>query len=381
MPGYKRQRGPDTWRLEVTIGADYQGKPIRYSKTVHCKSAKEADRELARFYTECENGYVSRQNTTKLEAFADRWYEDYAERFLKKSSRSGAKTAIEVWIKPTIGRKKITKVSRLDVQKWINSLDDAGLSPKTIRNYYSTLRTIMAYAVDMAIIEDTPCKNIKLPKKVQHEAGYYDADQVDQLMTAVMALPPEKQKFRTAVLLILFGGLRRAELLGLNWEDIDFDTGEIHVHRNRLIDRHAQVYEDTPKTERSQRYVSMPPEIMAQLRTLKAQQAETQLRIGAKYKQSPAVFQGETGGELHPQVLQRWFVGFLKDNDLPPLGLHGLRHTHTSMLANMNIDKMQISRRLGHSQLSTTLNIYTHLFEDADQKIASDLSARYLSAK
>ena len=118
-----------------------------------------------------------------------------------------------------------------------------------------------------------------------------------------------------------------------------------------------------------------------ELRILQVYQKERRLLLGPCYKDSPAVFRGPLGGPIYPNSLWKWFTAFSKDNGLPELGLHGLRHTHASMLANANTDKVQISERLGHSELTTTLNIYTHLFEDADQQVADTLSEKYLSVQ
>lgn len=381
MPGTKRKRGKDSWYLEVTIGTDFRGKPNRYNRTVHCKSEKQAEKELARFYTECESGKINKQDSTKLSALADTWFTEYAERFYKKSALSSNRTAKDVWVVPVLGDKKVSKLSRMDVQNWINHLADKGLSPKTVRNYYSTLRSMLDFAVDMGIIEDTPCRNVRLPKKERHEAKYYVAEDVARLIGALDTLGPDDLKFRVAVLLFLFSGIRKAELLGLNWEDVDFEGNAIHVHRERLIGRGIGIYEDTPKTAKSARYIKLPAEVMRELRRLRTQQNKRRLALGNKYGDSPAVFCNDTGQPLYPQVLQRWFSRFTDSAGLPHLGLHGLRHTHTSMLSNMKVDAKQISERLGHSQLSTTLNIYTHLFEDTGQQIADELSEKYLSAK
>lgn len=156
MTGYKRHRGGDSWRLEVSVGFDAQGKPKRYSKTIHCKSAAEADRELAKFYTACSEGRVKKQSAVRIGDFCDVYYKEYAERHLKTSTLRSVRTSINQWIKPMMGKKKCTKLTRLDVQQCVNKLSDKGLSPKTVRNYYSTLRQVMSYAVDMDIIDDTP---------------------------------------------------------------------------------------------------------------------------------------------------------------------------------------------------------------------------------
>ena len=377
MTGSKRKRGTDSWRLEVTIGTDAQGKPKRYSKTIHCKSAAEADRELAKFYTACAEGTVKKQSAVNIRDMCNVYYEEYAERFLKTSSLRSVRTSINQWIKPMMGNKKCVKLTRLDVQQCVNKLADEGLSPKTVRNYYSTLCQVMKYAIDMGVIDDTPCKNIRLPKRTPQEVTYFYINDVKQLLKELDLL--DDLTLKTAILVLLFGGLRKGEVLGLNWEDVDFETNQIHVQRTRMIAPKAGVYEDTPKTASSVRYVTLPKEVMNTLKSLQIQQKKDQLALG--YIGSDAVLQGALGKPLYPQVLQRKFTKFIERTGLPRITLHGLRHTHASMLAHMNTDKMQISERLGHSELSTTLNIYTHLFEDADREIAENLQSAYLMAK
>ena len=378
MTGSKRKRGADSWRLEVTIGTDIQGRPKRYSKTVHCKTPAEADRELAKFYTACAEGRICKQSSMLVSDLCDSYWDEYATRFLKKSSQRGLSTPVKIWIKPILGKKKCSKLTRQDVQKWVNLLAD-NVSPKTVRNYYSALRQIMRYAVDMDIIEDTPCKNIRLPKKDHTEARYYDIDNVKKLLVALEATSDDELVYKTAVLVLLFGGLRKGEILGLNWADVNFKDQSIHVHRTRQIGPKIGLYEDTPKTASSVRYVTLPKQVMDTLRKLQLQQKKRQFELG--YIASDAVIQGITGQPLYPQVLQRWFTRFINRSGLPAITLHGLRHTHASMLAHMNTDKIQISERLGHSELSTTLNIYTHLFENADRQIAEDLQTKFLVAK
>ena len=299
-----------------------------------------------------------------------------------------------MWIKPLLGNKKVTKVKRLDVQKWVNYISDPQertdkqgksvirqLSPKTVRNYYSALRGMFEFAVDMGIVEDTPCKNIRMPKKTHKEANYFSLDEVKVLLKALEALPAAELKFKVAIYLGLFGGLRKGEIMGLNREDVDFDRNEITIKRTRMIKPGEGIYEDTPKTDKSIRAVTLPGEVVTEIRRLIAQQKEMKLQLHNQYHDSAALLRSDSGDPLYPQVLQRWFTRFLQKNGLRHVGLHSLRHTHASMLAYLGTDKMQVSTRLGHSQLSTTLNIYTHLFENADRKIAEDLSSSFLNAR
>lgn len=393
MPGTKRKGKGDSWYLEVTIGTDFSGKPIRYNRTFH-GTEKDAEKALARFYIECEDGKVHKESKMTVVDLCDIYLIEYVDRYLKTSARRSIDPAIKMWIKPLLGNKKVSKVTRLDIQKWVNHLADPQertnkkgekvvkqLSPKTVRNYYSALRGMFDFAVDMGIVGDTPCKNIRMPKKTHKEATYFTIEEVNTLLGALEALPAEELKFKVAIYLGLFGGIRKGEIMGLNREDIDFERGEIAIRRTRMIKPKEGVYEDTPKTDKSIRTVALPPEVMSEIWLLIAQQKEQKLQLQNQYHDSPALLRNDHGDPLYPQVLQRWFTRFLEKNSLPHAGLHSLRHTHASMLVYLGADKMQVSTRLGHSQLSTTLNIYTHLFENADKKIAADLSSNFLKAR
>ena len=378
MPGTKRKGKGDAWYFEVTI-TDRSGTPKRFNKTFH-GTAKQAEKELAVFYADCEAGRTIKGTSMTIEELCRTYRSEYAERYLKKSTLRSTDAGINT-ILPILGNKKINKVSRLDVQKFVNKLADKGLSPKTIRNYYSILSGIMEFGIRINELNDTPCQHITMPKKTATEAEYYDQKEVNDLLVSLDKLPANELHFKICIYIMLFGGLRKGELLGLDWGDIDFDEKTIQIHRTRQIAPKIGVYEDTPKTLKSNRTISLPVEIFDMLNQLKAQQLERKLQLQNKYKDSPAIIQSPDGDCLYPQLLQRWFLNFCKKSNLKYVGLHGLRHTHASMLANMGTDKMQLSRRLGHSQLSTTMNIYTHLFEDTDKSIADDLSALYMNVK
>lgn len=380
MPGTKRKGNGDSWYFEVTIGTDISGKPARYNKTFH-GTEKQAEKALALFYAECESGSVSKENAMKVSDLCEIFKTEYSERFLKVSAQRSVNTCIRSWIVPQLGLRKVAKIKRLDVQRFVNLMADKGLSPKTVKNYYSIFRTIMNFAVDMDIIPQSPCSNIRLPKIKAPPVKYYSGDEVKLFLKALDNLPADDTKFKAIMYIALFGGLRKGEILGLNWEDVDFESATVNIVRTRMTAPHHGVYEDSPKTEESKRTVTLPAEVFGLLHGVKAQQLELRLMLRDKYDECSAVFQGNLGGPLHPLALHRWLDRFVKDNDLPPITLHGLRHTHASMLAYMEADKMQISKRLGHSQLTTTLNIYTHLFEKTDADIASNLSSEYLSAK
>lgn len=379
MAGYKRKRG-NSWQLIVTIGTDLYGKPNRFTKTVKCKSEAQADRELARFYAECESGRFNKSSSATVSDVAELYVKEHVNRHMKVSTRNGVNVALNKYILPVLGKQKVNKLTRVDIQQWINHISDQGISPKTVRNYYSALAGMMQFAIDMNIIEDTPCKNVRLPKKETTEADSYTLEEVSMLLRALESTSNDELSYKAGIYIALFAGLRRGEILGLDWNDINFDTGELSVTKTRMRANGVGAYEDTPKTLKSVRKVIVPMEVIDVLSELRNEQRKKKLILGSIYEDSPAVLQSSMGRPMYPDDFTDWYKRFCRKNNLRFIKIHGLRHTHASMLAHMGADKMQVSSRLGHSQLSTTLNIYTHLFEQADRTLADNLST-FLSTK
>lgn len=378
MRGSIIKRGKGTYRLQVCAGSDLNGNTIRFTKTIHVSSKKEAERELAKFYLECEENKTLKDPHCTLSAFMDIWWTEYVKIYTKRSTWRGYDTAVNVHILPKLGEKQLTKLTAMQIQKWINEMANNKLSPKTIRNYYSVLRNSLRYAVKWGYLEKNPCDKVTLPRKKKVEAKYYTSDEVKRLIQALNVNLDDELEYKVAIYLGLFAGLRKGEILGINEEDVLFETSEIRIVRARMIAPQIGPYEDTPKTESSNRIISVPRELMDMIRLLLQKQSGRKKFWGNKWQGSKALLKGERGGPLYPQNLQRWFTKFLEQNALPHIGLHGLRHTHTAMLASMTDDLAQISRRLGHSELSTTLNIYTHLFENNDRKLSDSISERFL---
>ena len=379
MPGTKRKGKGDAWYFEVTLGTDMSGKPVRYNRTFH-GSEKEADKALARFYIECEDGKIHRESNMTIAQLSDIYLEEYVKKYLKLSNVKAVMPALDHHIKKVLGKKKVNKLTRLDIQRWVNSMSEPkpeennkALSPKTIRNYYSTLSGMMKFAVQMELIDNSPCHDIRLPRSQKSEARYYNKDEVALFLQALEDIPEHDLKYKTVIYVALFGGLRNGEIMGLNWDDFNEEEQTISIHRTRYIKK-GGIYEDVPKTQKSIREITLPDNVTALLKALKVQQLKEQLMLGNKWENSPAIFKNSMGNHMHPNATARWLKKFVKRNGLPYISMHGLRHTHTSLLAYLNTDKLIISRRLGHSQLSTTLNIYTHIFEESDKQIADGLN-------
>lgn len=381
MPGYKRKRGPDTWRLEVTIGTDFKGQPIRYSKTVHCKSAKEADRELARFYTECEEGNTTRSASFTISAMC-KDVVDTLSPTLKKNTVKGYMVCCRR-IEATIGNRKAATVLPKHIQEWVNEMSGSSIGPKTVRNTYSFLRMCYERAIEWGMLEKTPCQHIRLPKQQKKDPPYLRKEDLEHFVSALDTVPEDKLDCKVAWLLALLCGLRRAEICGLDEDDVDMENRELHIRQTRNIGK-GGLFLDTPKSASSVRDVAFPEALASEIRKLQTRHKEQRLRCGSIWEGSPALLKTPTGGPIHPNYISDQLTKFCRRNGLPHTHMHALRHTHASMLKWMGYDVLDVSAQLGHSQKSTTLNIYSHLFEDTmdrSHRMADNLDEQLRLAK
>ena len=177
---------------------------------------------------------------------------------------------------------------------------------------------------------------------------------------------------------MLITGARRGEILGLKWENVDFDNSRIYICRSISYTPDRGVYESTPKTASSKRYVSLPQETMQMLKQYRTWQSGEILRLGKYYRRQGFVFSQDNGAPMHPDSVTDWMSKFSKRHGLPHINPHAFRHTMASMLYFNGVDSVSISKRLGHAQVSTTANIYAHVVEEADRKNAEILSDIFL---
>jgi len=251
---------------------------------------------------------------------------------------------------------------------------DRVLSAGTIHTYHRLVSSIFSKAVKWGYIPYNPALNAELPKMNRSEAAYMDEGDVKRFLTL---LREEPIKWRTVVTLDLFSGLRRGELCGLLWSDIDFDTEMINVVRAGAYIKGCGVFDDTPKNE-STRPIKLSRIIFALLREYKDWQDAQREVCGDYWKDNDhRVFTGADGRRMHPDSITKWVKAFIRKHGFPEdLHLHSLRHTAASLMINDGINIVAVSKRLGHKQVSTTTDIYAHMIKSADEK-AAEVADKY----
>lgn len=267
--------------------------------------------------------------------------------------------------------KKISKALDIPLAKlFAASTDKNTLSVNTILHHHRLISSILSIAVKWQLIFSNPCNRVVLPKNKRREAVYLDEEQAAQML---QALENESLQHQVIVKLLLYTGIRRGELCGLEWKDIDFERAVISVRRSSLYLSGKGVFEDETKNETSERCMKVSDDVIAMLRIWRAEQAKERLRLGDQWQNSDRLFTAWNGAPIRPDVITAWFHKFVTKNGLPPIHVHSLRHTNATLLIAAGTNLTTVAARLGHANTTTTSKIYAHAIKSADQAAAEAL--------
>jgi integrase len=234
------------------------------------------------------------------------------------------------------------------------------LSSKTILEHHRLLRAMLHRAVYWQMIVSNPAERVQPPKTMKPKRKYYDDDQSKILLSNLMQLGENQIKYKVAIILTIFTGFRLGELMGLEWDDINFNDGIVSVNRSSQYLADKGVFTKTPKTESSIRDVAIPEFVISLLEEYKLWYEEQKSLYGDLWTNSNRLFVQADGKPMHPSTISKWFVKYVGQIGLPVINFHGLRHTNATLLIAQNIDVAVVAARLGHAQITTTYNFYVH---------------------
>lgn len=382
----------NSYRIKVSCGYDVHGKQVIQSKSWkpdEGMSARQIEKELQRqivlFEDECLQGNVIA--TIKFEEFAKQWFKEYADKKLKAQTIRGYHY-LEPRIYKALGHLRLDKITPRHVQKFVNELcemkcgnnSEKKLSSKTVKLHLSLVSTIFDYAIKMQMIKDNPCKNITLPSPDRKERKIYTVEEIKQILELFDSEPIGNFKYVVFFTLALYTGLRRGELLGLEWKDFDWDKGIMTVSRNSLWTKEKGMYTDTPKTESSIRSLKLQPELIDILMRYKDWQNSYIIDLGDKWQVTDRLFTTWNGSPMHVTSPADYLKEFCRRNNIRYCSPHSWRHLNATLMIESGIDVKTVQACLGHSEPTTTMTCYLHSFQSA-QAAAMDAVANAIKIK
>ncbi|WP_084262059.1 site-specific integrase [Ruminococcus sp. NK3A76] len=360
-----RKRG-NTYQIRVSCGYKLNGEQVVQTmswKPPEGMTPKQAEKEVQKqailFEEKCLRGQVTAN--VKFEEFAEQWFEEYARLNLRKSSFERMRQVTQR-VYPAFGHLRLDRITGRQIQQFINELVLNGknmqtgkpLSRKTAVHHLSFISDVFSYAVRMDIVSDNPCRKVYVPKGGKKEKEIYSIEEIEQLFTLLEDAP---LKYRTFFTLAVYTGFRRGELMGLEWKDIDFESGVVSVRRTSNYTVKTGIYTDTTKTKSSQRSMKLPQLVLDILKEHKTEQDNERQKLGTKWFECDRLFVTADGHPMHNNTTYNWLRKFCKKNDFPFRDIHSLRHFYASALINEGIDVATVSSALGHSAISTTIPV------------------------
>lgn len=224
----------------------------------------------------------------------------------------------------------------------------------------------------MSMLQHNPAQNVTLPHAEQKEKECYSLKEAQTFLESLEGAPV---KYRAFFVLAIYGGFRRGEILGLEWPDLDFENCVVSIRRTSQYLKERGVFTDTTKTVQSQRSLKLPAEVFNVLKQHRTDQALARLQLGDQWHDSQRLFVNAFGEPMHPNTPYSWLKDFCKETGQRFLGVHQFRHLNASLLINSGADVRTVSASLGHSQVTTTLNIYAHTFAEAQARAGEAVAA------
>jgi integrase len=350
--GTIRQRTDGRWEAQLSL-------PGGKRKSVYGKTKKEARDTLNAARKQLDAGIDLGAPSQTLAVFLESWLADTVRPRLAPKTHKTYRDLMRVHVIPTLGTTRLDKLTAQQVATLLREKADAGLSPATVGHIRSVLRNALNRAVKWNLIVRNPVVLTDPPRQERRRVVPLGPGE------ARIALEAAKgHRLEALFTVALFLGLRQGEILGLRWADVDLEAGTLEVTQAlQRVD--GSLILKAPKTEKSRRRLTLPATVVAALRAHRDRQAFERQAVGKHWKESGLVFTTTIGTPIDPRNALRIWQKLLADAGLPRRTFHVTRHTAVSVLIGEGVPLKVIQEILGHSVLSTTADVYGHLFPQA----------------
>lgn len=366
--GSIRQRPDGRWEVRITLGIDpATGKPKR--KSFYGSTQSEVRRKKTEALAALDKGVYQEPSRITVESWMNTWLEEYCKNSVKPYTLSSYNTIVNKHIIPNIGGLRLQDVRGVHIQKMYNKMISNGNAPKTVKNIGAVLHKAFSIAVKQGLVIANPCDATELPTMPQHEINPLSDTEIPLFIQAIKGHP-----FEGAYMLCLTLGLREGECLGLPWDNVDLDKGELIIAQQLQKDKTAGgQYKIVPFTKSNKpRSITLPPIAIECLKAERQKQRKNRIKAGSKWDNPyNLVFTNEFGRHLAIFTFYNNFKKVAASIGRPDLRPHDLRHTAATIVIAQGADVKSVQSLLGHATASFTLNVYAHTTERMKEDTAN----------
>lgn len=393
-------RGNGSWRVIISNGYGPDGKKKRIQRTITVDPKKtelaqrrEVEKEAAKIQADFDRQQITdAKKLTFKEVYEDYIQDHVIHHGLAPQTVDSYRKLFDRKLLPEFGKSAVRDITARDLNAFFRKQKTEGrmavkvkkeggeetdkpvkkeLSGTYLRKYYQQLNEMFKYAQRSGIIVTNPCDLIDPPKIDTQEAQYYDKSEAPAILEAIKSHPDPE--WRCYFIMQFYCGSRPEEMTGLNWSDYDGEQISITAGAYQAKGEKCK-RTDKPKTKKSNRKIALPPDAIAAMNAWKAEQAKYRLKLAGSWPDKDAVFTNEYGERVSIGTPSKNWKRFTADHGIRHLPLYDLRHTNISLLiASNELSVEEVAARAGHEQTSTTLNIYTHSFSDANKRATDAL--------
>lgn len=364
----------DRWRGAVSLGWDANGNRIR--KKVSGRTRAEAVGKLRKLREQVDMGTVPDDKLT-IKAFLDRWLTINLPGTVSESTEDDYNDTVRLHLIPALGRKRLTKLTVVDLDKLWKAKREAGYSANSIRIMRTVLRKALGQAEREGIVPRNVAALSSAPRIRAKEGRTLTVEQARQLLTTVTG-----HRFDVAIMIALAYGMRRGEVLGLHWSALDWEAGTLRVthgvkrikNRDKASDRRTTLVVSELKTAKSRRTLVLTPEIVAKIRAHRSRQSEAKIAAGPLWQDHGLIFTSEVGTPMDPDNFSHTFSKLCQKADLGHWHPHELRHSGASLMLAQGTPLHVVSEILGHASITITKDVYGHLLEGDKRAAATSMS-------
>ncbi|UII57063.1 site-specific integrase [Cytobacillus spongiae] len=331
------------------------------------KTKREAEKALAQVEAEVIRGtYIEPTNTLYKDYLLLEWFRGKKATINSQTAKS-YENYMNHRIIPKLGHIPLSQLNVMVLQNYIYSLKEDGLASATIKKIYNIIRNSLEHAKTLELLAKNPATNIQLPKIEKTEMTVWNVEESKAFLHIA-----REDRLYVAFHLAITTGMRQGEILGLRWKYVDLEKGVIRICQTLSHD--GKEFLVGAKTASSVRSIKLPDETIVLLRKHKAVIARERLQVGQEYVDHDPVICTSKGTPILPANLRRTYARLIKQADVPAIRFHDLRHTHATLLLSQGVHAKVISERLGHSNIKTTLDIYSHVLPNMQDEAAKQIN-------
>ncbi|PNP94793.1 hypothetical protein BMT55_00105 [Listeria newyorkensis] len=368
MFGSVEKRGT-SFRLRVTVGYNEIGNPIRKSKIAKSTNKNDAKKELALFIAELEaDDYTETTNVT-FSAFSQDFLKQHVNKNLSPTTQALYSSLLDLYILPQLGGSKLIKIKTMHMLAFMDKLQEDGLSVYVIKNTMGVVRSLFTCAVKWRVLKKNPCDGVQVKKPQKKIQKVYDQEDLKKLFDA---LKKENLEWQLLISIAIMTGARQGEIAGLEWKHIDTKKRTILFEQTIVEQPGIGVTIKKELKNGKDKIVSYPESLKSLIARFKAQKFKDRDMTSDEivWPEHSFIFSNRNGKPKRPDSIGHRWTAFVKRHELDHIRFHDLRHTSATLLIANGVHAKIIQERLGHADIGTTMNVYGHVFREADQTAA-----------